>query len=911
MTLVGGCSSLSPAREVLRTEEHAFSKPTMPDRAAFFDQLWSRGECPLAKITRGGELVDWNPSCAAIGSSLAVGMSLSEWMTALGGSAALADEAMSGLAEHPEVVAVADEQLSVSLLASPKGYLATVQAKLAGVSATELLHERRVRDEISELAKVGGWELDIELQVLRWDAQTFRIHEVPVGEQPTIDQAIAYYAPEARPVIAAALERAQRTGEGWDLELSLITAKGRRIWVRATGRVDGLDSSSEAEREGPRPGAALRLWGVLQDITAQKEQALALQRAYARARNFERLFEIGRTMACIANLDGFFERLNYAWTRVLGWSREELMCRPFVDLVHPDDVERTLRETERMRGEGQNSAHFENRFRTKSGEWRWLSWQSSTEGGQIFCVAFDIHEQRVWAEERDRLAAIAERTDNAVLVTDREGKITWVNAGFTRISGYEASEVLGHSPGSMLQGPDSDPKHKALMKARIRAGEPFNVETINYRRNGERYWVSIEAQPLVDSSGELTGFMAIERDITEAKRRAQALVEAKEQADANARAALEAARARSAFLASMSHEIRTPMNGVLGMAQLLQDTSLDAQQRRFVEQIYASGSTLLRLLNDQLDLSKVEAGMMRLEPAPFSPRGLLTLVADLFLAPAWERGLVLREECDEETPEWLVGDVGRLRQVLFNLVGNATKFTDEGEVVVSLTSAGPGMWRFAVRDTGIGIDPELHMRIFDPYEQVGDSTTRRFAGSGLGLAICKELVSLMGGTMELDSALGRGSCFSFVLELEEGRAQSKASGTTLVDLPAGLRVLLAEDNVINQEVVGAMLRSRGCEVCVVSDGAQALAALEQPFDAVLMDWHMPHTDGLTATRRIREGERKTGLHVPIIMLTARVAEDDVRTCLDAGADHFLAKPVDWESLIGALRRCVLQGSRAL
>jgi CheY-like chemotaxis protein len=206
------------------------------------------------------------------------------------------------------------------------------------------------------------------------------------------------------------------------------------------------------------------------------------------------------------------------------------------------------------------------------------------------------------------------------------------------------------------------------------------------------------------------------------------------------------------------------------------------------------------------------------------------------------------------------------------------------------------------------------VRIFDPYEQVGDSTTRRFAGSGLGLAICKELVSLMGGTIELESTLGAGSCFSFVLSLEEGPSKPTTSARSPVDLPAGLRVLLAEDNLINQEVVAAMLRSRGCEVTIVSDGAQALEALElqdpqdMPFDAVLMDWHMPHTDGLTATRRIRAAERRTGHHVPIIMLTARVAEDDVRTCLDAGADHFIAKPVDWEGLVGVLGRCVPHGS---
>ena len=877
------------------------------DDEALFDRLWSLGEFPLAKTSREGTLAAWNPACAAIASSLAVGMSLSEWLTALGGAAALVRDAESGVAQGLEVVAVADEQLSVRLIAHPGGYLVTVQAKLAGVSATELLHERRVRDEISQLAKVGGWEVDIDSQALRWDAQTFRIHEVPFGEQPDIEAAIAFYAPEAQPVIAAAVEKAQRTGEGWDLELELITATGRRIWVRATGRVDGFEARDGGDGEGRPSGGALRLWGVFQDITDQKRQALALQRAYARARNFERLFEIGRTMACIANLDGTFERLNFAWTRVLGWSREELMDRPFIDFVHPDDVERTLRESARMSGEGEISANFENRYRTKSGEWRWLSWHSSTECGQIFCVAFDVHEQRVWAEERDRLAAIAERTDNAVLVTDREGKITWVNAGFTRICGYEASEVLGRSPGSVLQGPDSEARDWDRMVDRLLAGQAFNVETINHRRGGEPYWASVEAQPLLDARGEVTGFMAIERDITEAKRRADALVEAKEEADAHAKAAIEAARARSAFLASMSHEIRTPMNGVLGMAQLLQDTALDAKQRHFVEQIYASGSTLLRLLNDQLDLSKVEAGMVRIEPAPFSPRGLLTLVADLYLVPAWERGVVLREECDDEVPEWLVGDVGRLRQVLFNLVGNATKFTEEGEVVVSLTGAGPGRWRFSVRDTGIGIDPALHVRIFDPYEQVGDSTTRRFAGSGLGLAICKELVSLMGGAIELESALGEGSCFSFILSLEEGPSQPTTGGRSSVDLPSGLRVLLAEDNLINQEVVAAMLRSRGCEVMIVSDGAQVLEALEaqeRPFDAILMDWHMPHTDGLTATRRIRDGERRTGLHVPIIMLTARVAEDDVRTCLDAGADHFIAKPVDWEGLVSVLGRCL-------
>jgi CheY-like chemotaxis protein len=361
----------------------------------------------------------------------------------------------------------------------------------------------------------------------------------------------------------------------------------------------------------------------------------------------------------------------------------------------------------------------------------------------------------------------------------------------------------------------------------------------------------------------------------------------------------------------MSHEIRTPMNGVLGMAELLARSELNAKQKMFTDIIVKSGNALLTIINDILDFSKIEAGKMTLEQVDVDVRELVEEVTGLLAGQARDKGLKLGFEIDPAVPSAVTGDPVRIRQVLINLVGNAVKFTERGEVAISVqrmdaaTEAARGhdcRLSFSVRDTGIGLSPEACEKLFQPFTQADGSTTRRFGGTGLGLAISRRLVGMMGGEIGIESTLELGSRFWFELRLElaaqaHGAAPETAppdSGEHRTPLPG--RVLLVEDNGVNQEIGMAMLQAMGCEVDLAADGREAIEATRsKAYDLVLMDCQMPDVDGFEATRAIRAREReqsgsKAARRLPIVALTANAMSGDREQCTAAGMDDYLSKP---------------------
>ncbi len=639
------------------------------------------------------------------------------------------------------------------------------------------------------------------------------------------------------------------------------------------------------------------------------------------------LFQQSPDLLCIAGTDGYFRRLNPAWQRTLGYTPAELMGRPYVDFVHPDDRERTGSEAGRIVA-GSGAAHFENRYRCKDGSYRWLSWKSAPlpEQGLIYALA---------------------------------------------------------------------------------------------------------------------------RDVTEERRAAEELRRAREAADA-------ANRAKSDFLANVSHEIRTPMNAVIGMAELLLDTPLLEVQREYLETLKDAAESLLDLINDILDFAKMEAGKLELRPEEFDLRDALGDTLRTLGLRAHQKGLELACRIAPGVPERLVGDPRRLRQVVVNLVGNAVKFTQQGEVLLEVApvqqDTRSALIAFTVSDTGIGIPREEQARIFEAFEQVDGSTTRRYGGTGLGLSISAQLVERMGGEISVDSQPGRGSRFRFtarfgraphprrrtpprglrdlrvlvvddnatnrrileevlrqwrmrpkcladareaLAEMERAvrrrrayplvlldaampgldgfdlaeriRARPQLAGAAVMMLssgagagdrerclalgirsyltkpvkqsdlmdaivtvmlggagsksrPAGklpgakmnrrLRVLLAEDNPVNQRVAAGMLERLGHQPVTAANGREALALLErEAFDLVLMDVQMPELDGLEATAAIRERERGSGRHVPIVALTAHAMKGDAERCLAAGMDGYLAKPLQPRELSAAIE-AALAGRRA-
>ncbi|MBX9849297.1 MAG: response regulator, partial [Rhodocyclaceae bacterium] len=498
----------------------------------------------------------------------------------------------------------------------------------------------------------------------------------------------------------------------------------------------------------------------------------------------------------------------------------------------------------------------------------------------------------------------------AIVATDTEGLITVFNRGAERLLGYAAADMTGRmTPVAFHDPQELQVRAKELTEI---LGYPVNGfhtftevpltegseqrEWTYVRKDGSRCRVSMSVTPVRSVDGHIAGYLSIALDISRLKEVEASLLQAKEAAE-------QASRAKSAFLATMSHEIRTPMNGVIGMAQLLQGTTLDAEQQEYAEIIVSSADSLLIIINDILDFSKVEAGKLELEHLPFEPRALINGVIGMFQPQVKARHLDLRLTMDEKLPRWLSGDVTRLRQILINLLGNAVKFTEQGSIQLAVTVEALYAHNLSlsieVRDTGVGMAPEIVAALFAPFYQGDSSITRRFGGTGLGLSITHGLVELMQGQITVESALGVGSVFKVSLNLAiPDETPTAGEGREALHLNAQARILIADDSVTNQRVALQMLLKLGLHGEIAVNGEEAVRMLAGGhFDLVLMDCQMPVLDGFAATRLIRSG--MAGEHnrnVPVIAMTANVLSGDRERCIEMGMNDYLPKPVSLEAL---------------
>ena len=627
-------------------------------------------------------------------------------------------------------------------------------------------------------------------------------------------------------------------------------------------------------------------------------------------------------------------------------------------------------------------------------------------------------------EQTRRLAMVAKNIHNTVVITGPDGGLEWCNEGFFRLTGWRMEEVFGRKPGSFLQGKETDPEAIRTMRRHISHHEPFEVELLNYRKDGTSYWVSIDGQPLQDNNGDFKGYMAIEADITERKKTALRVAQQEAQlrfvfqaspvgmswmldnrsetrlvnpaheritgiAASNARydqayhaathpddlvkvleldrwlntgeidryeterrylhpegkmvwveysrrrfedpvngrrqdvttmvditalkertddltsakeLAEEANLAKSRFLAMMSHEIRTPMNGVIGMASMLLQTSLNPTQKEYVDTITKSGGDLLTIINDILDFSKIESGHMEIENEEFDLTGCVEDSIDVLTLRAAEKRLELLLELDEELPEVVVGDATRVRQILVNLLNNAVKFTDAGEVRLHVSSrpisSGDDEITFEVIDTGIGISASKIPRLFDAFTQDDASTTRRFGGTGLGLPICKRLVELMGGRMIWDSDVGTGATFGFTLPSPRPEAGSDSASPIRAQLLRERTLLVVDNNSSARRIIGDYGRRMGMKVTVAADQTEAIKSLasgECP-DAVMVDYELAEAGSIDAARQVGKTLQAAGATTLLMApLTYQMTAAD-RACFD----HLIKKPLRPATMSSAL-----------
>lgn len=751
-----------------------------------------------------------------------------------------------------------------------------------------------------EGAHVGIWEWNLQNNLCYWSPELARMYGVEPGRGYRYDEWRGMVEPEDLALIESQMESKVLSGEAFELEFRIRPRHGGVRWIYCKG---------SAHRD--ETGNISRLSGINLDVTERKQKDDQL-------RQLAQAVEQSTGSIIIADVDGYIVYVNQAFQQNSGYGKDEVIGRKPAFLrseqsdprVHAElwaalSAGRSWKgEFSNRRKDGSEYIEFAiiNPIRKEDGTVsHFVSVQEDITDKKRVALELDSHRHHLeeLVEKRtvelirqsQSLQALIDNLPHMAWMKDREGRFIAANRSVAEYNGRCVEDMLGKT--------DQDiwPSHAAARFCADDAWVMANRRQLTIEEampnDPESLYETFKA-PIFDVDGSALGTVGFSRDIKPQREMEAELARRAEIAET-------ATRAKSAFLANMSHEIRTPMNAIIGLTYLLRQDAKTPEQTERLNKIDAAAQHLLSIINDILDLSKIEAGRMELEVADFSLSAVMDHIRSMVGEQAGRKGLTVKVECGG-VPVWLRGDSTRLRQAILNYVSNAIKFSDQGTIhlrgVLLDETADGVMIRFEVEDTGIGIAEDKQACLFEAFTQADISTTRKYGGTGLGLAITKRLANMMGGDAGVESVLGRGSTFWFTARLQRGQGAMPLD--TVVRAPnaeivlrqchGGARVLLAEDNPINQEVALELLRDVGLNVDVAENGRVALEKIaEQDYDLVLMDVQMPEMDGLAATQVLRSQARYADL--PILAMTANAFDDDHKACLNAGMNDFVSKPV--------------------
>ncbi len=683
-----------------------------------------------------------------------------------------------------------------------------------------------------------------------------------------------------------------------------MRSNGERVWISWTNRAVKNEKEEIVE--------VLCIGNDLTEIRRSSEKLRKTAEDLRETRDFlENL--IGHANAPIIVWDPLLKitRFNHAAERLTGYCSKDVLGHHLQILFPGGDRDEYLAYIEKTLS-GEHWDAEEIAILRKDGDIRTVLWNSANvydQGGRRILATIAQGQERKEAESQITFqASLLNQVRNAVIATDLDGRIIYWNHFSEILYQWRAEEVLGKSIAETIVPEKMRQYIKKVIEEIVRFGY-LECELLVERKDGSLFPALYVFNMLKDKKGRYMGFASVSIDLTERKKVEDDLLLAKERAES-------ATRAKSQFLANMSHEIRTPMNAVIGLTSLLLNTPINSEQRDYIETIRSSGDSLLAVISDILDFSKIEGGMLEVEKKPFNLQKVLEDSVNIFSSLASDKGLDLSYSLEPDVPRQILGDPARLKQILVNLLGNAVKFTEKGEISATVSASGPSPGidgleeiMFAVKDTGIGISKDQLGRIFQPFIQADPSTTRKFGGTGLGLVISKNLAERMGGRIWAESEPGKGSVFYFTIGAQPSPAllSARDEDMPVMEVPdrngkskANLRILLAEDNAVNQMVALRMLERLGYQADTAANGKEVLAALKsRSYDIVLMDVQMPEMDGLEAARLIRSEKVDQPY---IIAMTAHAMKGDREVCLEAGMNDYVSKPVRMEELRASILR---------